>query len=153
VVCNNTLRASFGDAAQFKQSHRSVFQADNAKAAIEAANAEFGAFVTAARELSRVFITSQRAAVLTRDLLDVAEGDWAMLRVPAGYNKILALFSGEAKGSNLPGARSSAWGWLNAVTDYVDHYVRARSDEHRFASAQTGAGAALKQKAVDLVTA
>ena len=47
----------------------------------------------------------------------------------------------------------TAWGWINACTEYADWHIRARSDENRFASAQWGPGAALKAKALDLALA
>ena len=42
-----------------------------------------------------------------------------------------------------------AWGLLCAVTEYVDHEKRARSDEYRLDSAWFGQGALLKQRALD----
>jgi hypothetical protein len=38
---------------------------------------------------------------------------------------------------------------LNAVTEFVDHEKRARSQENRLDSAWFGQGAALKQRALD----
>ena len=74
-------------------------------------------------------------------------------REMAGYGKVLALFAGEGKGATLDGVQGTAWGLLNAVTEYADHHVRARSDENRFVSAQWGPGAALKAKALDALIA
>ncbi|WP_258167496.1 DUF932 domain-containing protein, partial [Burkholderia multivorans] len=53
------------------------------------------------------------------------------------------------KGSDLASASGTAWGLLNAVTEYVDHHRRARTDDHRLDAAWFGAGATLKQKAWD----
>jgi hypothetical protein len=39
------------------------------------------------------------------------------------------------------------------VTEYIDHWTRARSDENRFVSSQWGQGADMKQRAVDAVLA
>jgi hypothetical protein len=70
-----------------------------------------------------------------------------------GFQSIQALFNGQGKGSNLDGVHGTAWGWLNAVTEYTDHHIRATSDENRIHSAWFGAGEALKARAVDLLTA
>ena len=63
--------------------------------------------------------------------------------------KVQDLYSGKGRGSQLESAQHSAWGLLNAVTEYVDHDKRARSVDHRLDSAWFGQGASLKQKALD----
>ena len=65
----------------------------------------------------------------------------------------MGLFSGAGKGAMLDTARGTAWGWLNAVTDYVDHDARARSDEHRAVASLWGSGETLKGKAADMAYA
>jgi hypothetical protein len=60
-----------------------------------------------------------------------------------------ALYDGHGKGAELASSKDTAFGLLNAVTEYVDHERRARSVEHRLESAWFGAGAALKKKALD----
>lgn len=151
VVCNNTLRMSMSDNAAFKVSHRSVFRPDMAKATIENAQQEFGAFMSAARSLAAVRVDSAKAEDLTVKLLMKSSEDAA--RESAAFGRIMALFNGEAKGGNFETAHETAFGWLNACTEYVDHHVRARSDENRKASALWGPGDALKQKAFELASA
>lgn len=46
------------------------------------------------------------------------------------YCEIRDLFDGGGKGSDLEGSRGTAWGALNAVTDYTSHH-RGRNDENR----------------------
>jgi hypothetical protein len=70
-----------------------------------------------------------------------------------GFGKILSLFNGEGKGSQLDGVPGTAWGLLNATTEYADHHVRTTSDANRWASAQFGPGADLKAKAYALLAA
>lgn len=45
--------------------------------------------------------------------------------------KVQELYEGRGRGSQLESARGTAWGLLNAVTEYVDHERRARSTEYR----------------------
>lgn len=151
TVCDNTLRMAMKDSASFKVSHRSVFNPTNARDAIEAAQKDFGAFMTTARALAAIRINAEKAEDLTLRLLMKSSEEVA--RESAAFARIMALFGGEAKGANFETAHDTAWGWLNAVTEYADHHVRARSDENRQASALWGPGDALKAKALDLVTA
>lgn len=151
TVCNNTLSMALKGKSAFKVSHRSVFNPDDARDAVEAANEEFSAFMQTARDLAKIKLTMQDAEDVTVKLLAKASDEVA--RESAAFQKILSLFSGEGKGSNFDTAHETAWGWLNAVTEYADHHVRARTDENRKASALWGPGDALKQKAVALLTA
>lgn len=151
TVCNNTLTMARKGAAAFKVSHRSVFVADDARKAVEDAHAEFGAFMTAARYLATVKVDQEWAEHHTLQLLMKTNEE--VTRASAGFNRIMGLFNGEGKGSNFETAHDTAWGWLNAVTEYADHHIRTRSDENRKASALWGPGDALKAKALGLVTA
>jgi hypothetical protein len=63
--------------------------------------------------------------------------------------KVQSLYEGKGRGSDMESARGTAWGLLNAVTEYVDHERRARSSEYRMDSAWFGPGAEIKQKALD----
>ena len=151
TVCNNTLSLALRANAAFKVSHRSVFNPDDARAAVEAANEEFGAFMQSARTLAKVKMEQDIAEAMTVKLLMKSSEEVA--RESAAFDKIMALFNGQGKGSNFESAHDTAWGWLNAVTEYADHHVRARTEENRKAAALWGAGDALKQKALTLVSA
>jgi len=151
TVCNNTLTMARKGAAAFKVSHRSVFVADDARAAVESAHEEFGAFMTAARYLSTVGMKVDEAEDMTVRLLMKTNEE--VTRASAGFNRIMGLFNGQGLGSNFETAHDTAWGWLNAVTEYVDHHSRTRSVENRTASALWGPGEALKAKALALVSA
>ena len=151
TVCDNTLSMALKGKSTFKVSHRSVFVPEDARDAVEAANEEFQAFMTMARDLAQIKVGAEDAETMTVKLLAKASEEVA--RESAAFARIMALFNGEAKGSEFDTAHETAWGWLNAVTEYADHHVRARSDENRQASALWGPGDALKQKAVALLTA
>jgi hypothetical protein len=66
---------------------------------------------------------------------------------PKALQQAYELFAGQGKGSQLASANGTAWGLLNAVTDHVDHFSRARSPDNRLDSAWFGAGAMVKAKA------
>ena len=151
TVCNNTLSIALKGKAAFKVSHRSVFKPEAARDAVEAANEEFSAFMQTARSLANIKVNTDRAEHMTIKLLTKTSEQVA--RESAAFDRIMGLFNGAGKGSNFESAHDTAWGWLNAVTEYADHHVRARTDENRKAAALWGAGDALKQKALTLVSA
>ena len=74
----------------------------------------------------------------------------SLLRRPRGADAVLALFEGAGRGSDQKGRAGTAWGLVNAVTDYVDHVRTCKSDDHRVESAWWGTGDALKTDAMAL---
>lgn len=69
-----------------------------------------------------------------------------------GNSLMLALT--EQPGAELETSKDTLWGMLNAVTYHVDHCAATRGDhkqDNRLASAWFGSGAALKQRAVDVL--
>lgn len=157
VVCNNTLQMAFREgAAAVKVSHRSVFDPAAVREYMGLNTAAWDSFRHTIVRLANKPVLAEQAEDITARLFATAPAPAAVeaAREMAGYSKVLALFNGEGKGSTLDGVHGTAWGLLNAVTEYADHHVRARSDENRFVSAQWGPGAALKAKALDtLLTA
>ena len=152
VVCNNTLQMARNSAACHRTTHRSKFQPNEARKSVEAANAEFGAFMEMARDLSMIKVNAEKAQDLTLRLFRQGKKDEDAIRASAGYNRVLGLFGGDGKGSTLDTAWETGWGWLNAVTEYADQHIRSQSEENRIASALWGQGDDLKQKALDLIT-
>lgn len=153
VVCNNTLRLASKGASSFRVSHRTAFKAEECRGIIESAHAEFGSFMDMSRKLASIKVESRLAEDMTTLLLTTPTRDADAARDSAGFTKIMSLFQGGGKGAALGTARETAWGWLNAATEYVDHHVRARNDENRTAAALWGPGADLKQRAVDIAMA
>lgn len=77
--------------------------------------------------------------------------DW--LKMPNGraIKQVQQLYQGEGRGSSFVSAKGTAWGLLNAVTEFVDHRRRAKNQENRLDSAWFGLGAQLKQQALSSV--
>lgn len=153
VVCNNTLRMASKGASSFKVSHRTTFKAEECQGIIEAAHEEFGTFMATARKLASIKVESRLAEDMTALLLTSPTRDKDAARESAGFERIMGLFQGAGMGSTLDTSRETAFGWLNACTEYVDHHVRARSDENRTAAALWGQGADLKQRALEIALA
>jgi len=153
VVCNNTLRLASKGASSFRVSHRTAFKAEECRGIIESAHAEFGAFMDMSRKLASIKVESRLAEDMTTLLLTTPTRDADAAKDSAGFHRIMGLFQGGGKGSTLETARETAFGWLNACTQYFDHEVRARSDEHRTASALWGPGDASKNRALEIALA
>jgi phage/plasmid-like protein (TIGR03299 family) len=154
VVCNNTLRMAREGATAFRVTHRSEWKPEKFQAVIEQAQAEFGTFMETTRKLAAIRVESKLAEEMTVALFKKGtETDADKVRESRGFASVMSLFAGAGKGAMLETSRGTAWGWLNAVTEHVDHHVRARSDENRTASALWGPGDALKQQAVEIALA
>lgn len=155
VVCKNTERLGMnlnsGRAGHTRQTHRAPFDPNKARDAIENASEAFGAYCRTARMLASVRVDSIKAAQLTAELIGAEKT--AAGRKSTGFAAVMALFNGGQPGAEWDSVKGTAWGYYNAVTDYVDHSIRASSAENRFNSAQSGPGAALKARALELVTA
>jgi phage/plasmid-like protein (TIGR03299 family) len=165
VVCNNTLTMSLGskDQSTIKVSHRSQFNADQVKrqhgliATPDASVDPFAQFLRGANRLANQTFTAMDADAATLALIDSKLKD---PRNANGYQTIMRLFSGEGMGARMEASYSTKWGYLNAVTEYVDHHIRTRgtdtdveATDKRLTSAWFGSGAALKDAAVALLTA
>ena len=73
----------------------------------------------------------------------------AKLANERAMKKVLTLYEGNGRGAELASSKGTAFGLLNAITEFVDHERRARSADYRLDSAWFGAGANLKQKALN----
>lgn len=159
VVCANTLGFAMSEkgGSIVRVSHRSEFNADRVKEQLGLAPAGFARFIKQARELSKLEVSPPAAKQFVLTLLggvpvETVAADAERnekVRESSGYKTILALFEGQGRGSSLPGVRGTAWGLVNGVTEYVDHFQRARSSDNKFDSSQFGAGDELKTKAFD----
>ena len=150
TVCSNTLAMAMKDApASMKVTHKSVFDPSQVKEFMGLNEAAWEAFKHQVVRLANKPVMLEAAETMTADLLGGGDKVYAT----AGYNKILDLFQGQAKGADFDGVNGSAWGYINAVTEYADWFSRARTHENRFVSSQWGQGADLKQRALDSVIA
>lgn len=152
VVCNNTLAIALADGTSaVKVPHRIQFNPQAVKQQLGIAISSWDRFMVRMRALADRKVRPAQAHDFFRRLLDMP----TLAKTPASASQpndralraIQALYDGKGMGADLPSASNTAWGLVNAVTQYADHERRARSADHRHDSSWFGAGAALKQRA------
>jgi phage/plasmid-like protein (TIGR03299 family) len=156
VVCNNTLTFAREEGApKVKVNHKTRFDASSVKAelGIEAAYSTFDRTIADMRKLAATPVKPAGMVALTATLLhpdfaglDAEKRDKVLRSKQVETIGRLAI-DGAAMGSEFNGARGTAWGWLNSVTEYVDHAARAQSVDNRLNSAWFGKGNELKERA------
>lgn len=157
VVCNNTLSMATNDGSHCVSfTHARKFDHDLMRNKLGAAVENFGAFMEMAKYLRTRQMNSIQAKKFITNLMLKSEhwnDDLAITNVQKskGYNKILSLFGSDAKGADMAG--HTRWGMLNAVTEYMDHHLPARTPDARLNSTWFGTGDNLKQKAIAMLTA
>jgi len=153
VVCQNMLAMALnGNSAAIKVPHSTTFDPNAIKKQLGIAVSSWDSFLYRMRTLSERKVKSHEALnyflkviCATGVQVDPAQG----LTNERALKTVQALYDGKGHGSDLASASGTAWGLLNAVTEFVDHEKRARSQEYRLDSAWFGQGAALKQRALD----
>ncbi|WP_426207771.1 DUF932 domain-containing protein [Massilia sp. TWP1-3-3] len=70
-------------------------------------------------------------------------------RISTAWVNLVSAPTGHGRGAELASSKGTAFGLLNAVTEFVDHQRRAVSSDHRLESAWFGQGAAIKEKALE----
>lgn len=160
-VCNNTVSAAMAESklGLIAVSHRTKFSPIQAADEMAAWVQTQVAMAEQFKLLAQTPVSRKTADLVVFDLLNdkraaakVAEPGSEPakftrdIRNGIGFKTIMELFDGKGRGAGLPGVRGTAWGLMNAVTEYADHHQRAKTDSHRWASAQFGAGKDLKDK-------
>lgn len=154
VVCNNTLTVALnGAASAVKVPHNTVFDGQSVKKQLGIAVSHWDGFMYRMKTLSERKVKSHESMNYFLNVLCHADqqpsNNKSGLVNERALKRVQALYDGAGKGADMASASGTAWGLLNAVTEYVDHERRARSQEFRLDSAWFGQGAALKQRALD----
>jgi len=154
VVCNNTLAVALnGQSQAVKVSHRSVFDPDAVKRQLGISVSAWDEFMYRLKRLSERQVKDTEVRTFLRSVFQ----DQTTQRTKAtitpvnerAMETVRALYDGRGRGAHLPSSHRTAYGLLNAVTEFVDHERRSRTADHRLDSAWFGQGATLKRKALD----
>ena len=156
VVCNNTLSyAANSGEPEIRVSHTSTFDATAIQNELGIGDA-WEEFARSAAELALRKVSNQEAVnyvlSLFGDPMKPIEQQPAINTIA----KVLQLYDGQGKGSDLQAANGTAWGLVNAVTEYIDHH-KGRDQSRRLDNAWFGKGGDLKvqayQSALELIAA
>ena len=152
VVCNNTLTIALnGASSAIKVPHSTSFDAQAVKKQLGIAVSQWDSFMYRMKTLSERKVKNHEAMNYFLKVLcqtDSQPDQAAVLTNERALKKVQSMYEGQGHGAELASASGTAWGLLNAVTEFVDHEKRARSQEFRLDSAWFGQGAALKQRAL-----
>ena len=150
VVCNNTLAVALANGTgAVKVPHSTSFDPQSVKKQLGISVSSWDAFMYQMKTLSERKVKSHEAMnYFLRVFTDPATTATGLSNERA-MKKVQELYEGQGKGAELASSRATAFGLLNAVTEYVDHERRARSTDHRLESAWFGQGATLKRKALE----
>ncbi|KAA0943749.1 DUF932 domain-containing protein [Pseudomonas sp. ANT_H14] len=153
VVCNNTLTIALDSTTRaIKVPHNTRFDPTSVKKQLGIAVSQWDEFMHRMRMLAERNVQEHEAMGFFRNVLCDTQHNSPtpdVLPNERALRKVQILYEGEGRGATLESARGTAWGLLNAVTEYVDHERRARSTEYRMDSAWFGQGAAIKQRALE----
>jgi len=165
VVCNNTLSWAVrtdNSAGRVKVLHRSHFDADAVKneLGVEQAQAQFEDTMKLFRELADTPLLPAQTVLQTAELfrpgalqLEIEELEKIVASRPLKRVVEMAARGTGLIGNDFEGSERTQWGWLNAVTQFVDHEARARSNDNRLNSAWFGNGDAMKRRAATMAAA
>lgn len=155
VVCNNTLQMAAADTkGAIKIPHSTDFDARGVKIDLGILGGAFQHFEDQANALAGRPISNKEAMDLIlqvmepkayAEMLKGHEPELSTKRVNQ-IKRIFDLYNYAGRGVSLASAKGTAWGLVNAVTEYIDH-ESGHNTNNRFRSAQFGPGASLKTDA------
>lgn len=155
VVCNNTLQMALQDEKKnfFSVPHSTNFDAEKVAIDLGVVSRSFDSFHDVAKELTKVKVTDKQAARWLIDLFESKDANPEKLstRKSNTINSVYEKFKGRGIGATMASAEGTAWGLVNAVTEYFDHDY-GRNEENRFAASQFGVGATAKDQALEYIT-
>jgi phage/plasmid-like protein (TIGR03299 family) len=155
VVCNNTLSAADREASPSRVAitHGSRFDASIMRDRLGLVVSGFDGMMDGYRALAR---KSVNAAFVNQFLQkfypSTVNEQTGQQKAHRGYVKVMELFEGRGMGTDLEGTRGTAWGLLNAVTQYVDH-ERGHNVDSRLSNAWFGNGNRMKQESEAILLA
>ena len=147
VVCNITLQIALRDnTGAIKVTHSTEFNAAVVKEALGLGMANWDRFQQEMTSLNNRPASPVEALNFFGELLNDPAGDDENIVLSRPVQKLHVLYMGAGMGSDLAITKNTACSLVNAVTEYVDHHRRARSQDNRLDSAWFGQGPQLKNQ-------
>ena len=149
VVCQNTLQMALGDRdGVVRVPHSTQFDPEAVKRSLGVAGTQWATFQDTIQALAERKVNRWDVMRYVTTVLGDPERPLPEQPHERAMKKVVDLFTREGRGADLASADKTAWGLVNAVTEYVDHHRRARSQDSRLDSAWFGPGATLKARAL-----
>lgn len=133
VVCNNTLQMATQGKADVVVRHNSVFDAQKAKLQLEGVYESLASHAAAMKTLAGIKLSNKQATEFLAKIFDNKEINLG--RQPA---RVLELFEGAGLGADLESSKGTAFGLLNAFTQYAD-WEAGRNQNNRLFNSWFGA--------------
>lgn len=143
VVCNNTLEMAQRGKADVSVRHNQVFDAQLAGEKLNGMYDSLAQHTEMLKALAGIKISSQQAEEFLSKMF--MQSATKLGRTPA---RILELFNGAGIGAELESSKGTAYGLLQASTQFFD-WEASRSQDNRVLSSWFGAGAAKKMNIAD----
>ena len=154
AVCANTIRQSMSDAPALTVLHRTELDLDAVRRFMGFNVTAWDQFQAQIKALAnRPVFTDEAEELLVPILRTREQASDDEVRNSYGFRTVMDLFSGAGKGARIEGVMGTRWGLLNGVTEFIDHHTRATSAASRLNSSQFGPGAAIKSRALELLSA
>lgn len=151
VICSNSLAFAINGAAQaIKVPHSTYFDALAVKKQLGVAVSHWDNFMYQMKQLSERKVKPQESHHFFEQVFNPGNQPTEQRVNERAIKIVQSLFEGKGKGALLASSEGTAFGILNAVSEYVDHEKRARNHDYRLDSAWFGQGAAVKQRALDV---
>lgn len=145
VVCNNTLNIALGESGggRIVIPHLRDFDADAVKEKMGIGREQWGAFTAMIEVLAKTKVSADIAREVMGKVFKLPDDPETPDPKRLHASNVVSIFAQERfRGADLAG--QTAWGLLNATTEYVDHHKRARNQNNRVDSAWFGEGANVK---------
>lgn len=147
VVCNNTLQQSFKDSeSRVTIPHFREFNMNQVKEEMGIGRSQWESFTKTLDTLANIKLDVIKAKEVLNNVYKITNPE-EVNPADKHISKIINLFTGKGIGSDIAGR--TAWGLVNATTEYIDKHTRAHTPGNRLDSAWFGNGFNIKQRVVD----
>jgi len=154
-VCDNTVTAALRGKSTGEVTVRHVSRFKS-----EEVQSQMGLLLSTQKDMEEAFnalasvkIGEEQARDFVAKLLVAPDAVDLQAPVVKSAEIIYGLFAGQGRGATLASANGTAFGLLNAITEYVDHHKPSRNEDNRTDSAMFGLGNAMKNRALDRLLA
>lgn len=136
VVCNNTLRMAIGaggKAAKVRVPHNAVFDPESVRDELGIVDDLWSGFERTITRLAKTKLSRDEAIDFIAEQLKMEGSQYVnreeMMEDSLALRNIIRLFDGDGKGASFKSSKGTAWGLLNAVTEYYDHHAGAKNTD------------------------